>query len=380
MKVPTPQHAVTRACAALALVLPVACAGEPDLYVATLGVLDTGTPSDDALHGPADAADTRLELGDDRPDARAAPSSQDTSPALTLDLLDAPSPADAQDADAPALPETAVADASESPETSAGPSDVLGPDGAVVADIASVDVAPEAPCGPSSCTAAQLPVPTMPPVEPPGLGGCPPGMALIPATAPFCIDRWEAAVVSNVDGAPLTPFAPPPANARAVSAPGVTPQGYTSGIAAGAACESAGKRLCTDTEWLRACQGPDGWSYPYGPARVPGRCNDARPCHPAIQYFGTSASWIWSELNHPCLNQLPFGLGETGEYALCVTPEDVYDLMGNLHEWTADPAGTFRGGFYVDTVINGEGCLYKTTAHSTAHHDYSTGFRCCADP
>ena len=54
--------------------------------------------------------------------------------------------------------------------------------------------------------------------------------------------------------------------------------------------------------------------------------------------------------------------------------------MGNLHEWTADPSGTFRGGFYVDTTINGPGCLYATTAHDTGHWDYSTGFRCCADP
>ena len=46
----------------------------------------------------------------------------------------------------------------------------------------------------------------------------------------------------------------------------------------------------------------------------------------------------------------------------------------------ADPAGTFRGGFYVDTVRNGDGCLYRTTAHDRGHWDYSTGFRCCADP
>jgi hypothetical protein len=30
-------------------------------------------------------------------------------------------------------------------------------------------------------------------------------------------------------------------------------------------------------------------------------------------------------------------------------------------------------------MINGEGCLYRTTAHGVSHWDYSTGFRCCAD-
>ena len=54
----------------------------------------------------------------------------------------------------------------------------------------------------------------------------------------------------------------------------------------------------------------------------------------------------------------------------------VFDMMGNLHEWTSDPTGTFRGGFYVDTVNNNPGCLYRTTAHTTPHWDYSTGFRC----
>ncbi len=33
-----------------------------------------------------------------------------------------------------------------------------------------------------------------------------------------------------------------------------------------------------------------------------------------------------------------------------------------------------------DTVLNGEGCLYATTAHASAYSDCSTGFRCCADP
>jgi formylglycine-generating enzyme required for sulfatase activity len=80
------------------------------------------------------------------------------------------------------------------------------------------------------------------------------------------------------------------------------------------------------------------------------------------------------------LNQLPDSLDRTGDNAGCQTPEGVFDMMGNLHEWTADPDGTFRGGFYVDTRINGEGCLYTTTAHSVAYGDYSTGFRCCSDP
>jgi hypothetical protein len=52
-------------------------------------------------------------------------------------------------------------------------------------------------------------------------------------------------------------------------------------------------------------------------------------------------------------------------------------MVGNIHEWTDD--GSFRGGYYLDTEINGEGCDYKTSAHAPWYYDYSTGFRCCSD-
>ena len=58
----------------------------------------------------------------------------------------------------------------------------------------------------------------------------------------------------------------------------------------------------------------------------------------------------------------------------------VYDMVGNLHEWTNDPEGTFLGGYYLDIHQNGDGCDYRTGAHAVWYHDYSTGFRCCADP
>lgn len=215
-------------------------------------------------------------------------------------------------------------------------------------------------------------------VEEPGDASCPPGMARVAA---FCIDRFEAALVDAATGEPLSPYFPPRGRAaRAVSLRGAVPQGYISQPEAAAACAAAGKRLCTDTEWKRACQGADGATYPYGDTRQPGVCNDARGQHPAIELYGTSAAWIYAHIDSPCLNQLADGLAPTGAHAGCVTAEQVYDLMGNLHEWTADPAGTFRGGFYVDTKLNGNGCLYVTTAHDVSHWDYSTGFRCCADP
>ena len=41
--------------------------------------------------------------------------------------------------------------------------------------------------------------------------------------------------------------------------------------------------------------------------------------------------------------------------------------------------GTFQGGYWLDTSQHGDGCAYRTIAHSFDYHDYSTGFRCCGD-
>jgi hypothetical protein len=211
----------------------------------------------------------------------------------------------------------------------------------------------------------------------PGVGGCPEGM--IPVGT-FCIDRYEAALVKVADGTPWSPYFNPGMElVRAVSVAGAVPQGYINQLQAAAACAEAGKRLCSDAEWLRACRGPNSSTYPYGDSLMLGVCNDHRDQHPAIEYFGTSDSWIFSELDNACLNQLPSSLDAAGANPGCAATEGAFDMMGNLHEWTADSAGTFRGGFYVDTVQNGLGCLYATTAHNTLHWDYSTGFRCCAD-
>ncbi|MEB2310775.1 MAG: SUMF1/EgtB/PvdO family nonheme iron enzyme [Sorangiineae bacterium] len=258
--------------------------------------------------------------------------------------------------------------------------DAASEDGGPTEDAASdaADAASDGEAG-WTCDPDAAPLPNEGLVEAPGGGGCPPGMARV---TDFCIDRYEASLVLMSPAGGVTtwsPFVNPGAEqVRAVSIAGAVPQAYIDQPRAADACARAGKRLCTDDEWLMACETAAGYTYPYGEVREPGVCNDARAVHPAEEYFGTTDPWIYSELDDACLDQLPDSLDRSGANPGCVTPEGVYDLMGNLHEWTADPAGTFRGGFFVDTVRNGDGCRYVTTAHQANYWDYSTGFRCCA--
>lgn len=233
-----------------------------------------------------------------------------------------------------------------------------------------------------ACTGTEWPLPNTGLAAPALDARCPDGMTVVAGTT--CVDRWEAALVELLpDGGTgeWSPyFNPGTRRMRAFSAPDAVPQGYINGNQAEAACQEAGKRLCTSTEWWRACRGASSFIYPYGNTRLPGVCNDARSLHPAIEYFGADDPDPFSKIQHPCLNQLANGLARTGAHPSCITQDGLLDMMGNLHEWVADADGTFRGGFYVDTVINGNGCLYATTAHTRPHWDYSTGFRCCADP
>jgi sulfatase modifying factor 1 len=216
---------------------------------------------------------------------------------------------------------------------------------------------------------------------------CPPEMAQVGA---YCVDRYEAYVVEVLPGGGERPHSPYAVveglTVRAKSAKGAIPQAYISQVQAAGACASAGKRLCTETEFRTACSGGDPDSYyPYGgQVRMPGYCNEGKGSS-MVRFFGEDPyQWTYEEFNDPRLNQMGGGLAPTGSFEKCVSPFGVHDCVGNLHEWGADPAderghGRFRGGFYGDAENNGHGCRYVTHAHELTYHDYSTGFRCCED-
>jgi sulfatase modifying factor 1 len=215
-------------------------------------------------------------------------------------------------------------------------------------------------------------------------GPCPADMVLIDDGP--CMDAYEGALELWSGGAWVarSPYEALDSGerVRAVSRAGLVPQGYISGDEAEAACLEAGKRLCSSEEWLRACRGPQGFSYPYGDSHIDGACNDAYAgSHPVVDYFGTSDGvWDAEHMNDPGINQMAGTVAVGGAYLRCESAWGAFDMHGNLHEWVADSEGTFRGGFYADASINGAGCGYVTTAHDRGWHDYSTGFRCCGDP
>jgi formylglycine-generating enzyme required for sulfatase activity len=225
----------------------------------------------------------------------------------------------------------------------------------------------------------------------------------------FCIDRYEAHLVVGQKEGPMKLWPhnrPAPTDRRyeARSAPGQFPQGYVNQLEAARACDNAGKRLCRFDEWRRACLGKSDNTFGYGKEEQAGRCNKGKP-HLLDQLWGSDARrWTYeSHLNHPLLNTIGGYLARSGEHEGCGSEAGVHDLVGNLHEWVADRVtvsiarrvegekirrqpqpyrlgnGILMGGFYSTGKQHGPGCYYVTLAHLASYHDYSTGFRCCAD-
>ena len=234
---------------------------------------------------------------------------------------------------------------------------------------------------------------------------CPEGMVKL---GRYCIDRWEAHLaVRNALGetVPLPFFARPPEDGayEARTAEGAFPQGYISRVEATRACKNAGKRLCSMREWQRACAGKLGTDYPYGKRLVADRCNMGKAHLLSIRFGADARRWTYEAFNDPTLDREPGFLAAAGAYDQCTSDAGTFDMVGNLHEWVSDTVdeelieklaaepverktqswrpgnGVFMGGFFSTHEQLGPGCKYVTYAHEPSYHDYSTGFRCCAD-
>ena len=171
----------------------------------------------------------------------------------------------------------------------------------------------------------------------------------------FWIDTFE----SSVDG-----------QGRALSLAGVLPANAT-WYEAGAACEKAGKRLCTSEEWVSACQG--------APA-----VDDDGDGNFANDYVENNqfpyADWYEPRWCFDSEEKDDGRPGKTGASVRCQTPETaIFDLGGNVSEWTGAREGDGRllGGDYRSK--DKSGCFRRASTFGPGHKNVGIGFRCCSD-
>jgi formylglycine-generating enzyme required for sulfatase activity len=148
-------------------------------------------------------------------------------------------------------------------------------------------------------------------------------------------------------------------------------------------CAARGRRLCTEAEWVRACQGPSLRPFPYGASYVRGRCTDDR---------------VWRSPDWATLGRWPsdaalreaarlYQADPSGARPGCVSEEGVLDLTGNVAEWVAR---SFPHANNYDHVMKGcywagcyggapPSCAFTNPAHPGSFRSYEAGFRCCMD-
>jgi len=144
-------------------------------------------------------------------------------------------------------------------------------------------------------------------------------------------------------------------------------------------CAAVGKRMCTESEWTLACEGPERLPYPYGYQRDGRKCNgdhpwDAPDMKKVAQRDPTELARLWQGKR-------------SGTQPECVSPYGVHDLPGNADEVAAseNTSRGWRGKF--DSVTTGgpwyrgvrNQCRPKIYTHDEGFYYYYLSFRCCAE-
>ena len=145
-------------------------------------------------------------------------------------------------------------------------------------------------------------------------------------------------------------------------------------------CAAMGKRMCTESEWTFACEGPEMKPFPHGYRRDPNKCNgDHRWDGPDMKKVARrdpkELARLWKGVR-------------SGSQPECISDFGVADLPGNNDEVVASEHMT--GGFKdkYDSVHTGgpwyEGvrnqCRPKIYTHDEGFYYYFLGFRCCSEP
>jgi serine/threonine protein kinase/formylglycine-generating enzyme required for sulfatase activity len=140
---------------------------------------------------------------------------------------------------------------------------------------------------------------------------------------------------------------------------GAAPKASVNWNVAKSLCENEGKRLCTEAEWERACKGFKGLRFPYGDEFDDQKCNTETKA-------GEKRT-----------------VRAAGAFGGCRSGFGVFDMSGNVAEWTSTPLG---GGAAM--IIKGGAANKPDWAVRCANRgnkpsgsrDAFLGFRCCAAP
>ena len=134
--------------------------------------------------------------------------------------------------------------------------------------------------------------------------------------------------------------------------PDATPKDMVSQEEAARICKNEGKHLCTIEEWQAACRGKDGFKFSYGNGYKQSKCNT-----------NTKAA------------------KRSGRKAQCRSWYGMYDMNGNLWEWTASTSKQHPDKFLVAggawNTNNESSCSVSKFSFYPQNQYPSVGFRCC---
>jgi hypothetical protein len=145
-------------------------------------------------------------------------------------------------------------------------------------------------------------------------------------------------------------------------------------------CAAVGKRLCTESEWTLACEGPEMLPFPYGYTR------DTNKCHGDVEWDSPDMEKVAAR-DPEELARLWKGV-RNGSQPECYSAYGVADLPGNTDEVTQSESFNepgFKGKY--DSIHSGgpwykgvrNQCRPKIYTHDEGFYYYFLGFRCCAE-